>query len=297
MSSNVPHLPPPKGKAHPPLTSTTSSPINAQLPPSLLAEDPRGSSLGRNVIPPYSFPSPNIRKPLGSFSGGRPPSHVAEEVGSDTDTGDVEVSPTEQRHLMGVQGPTSPNNPAIATSSRLSPWKEITKPKGHARSMSHGGVTFTRTGSNRERHITDGPMPGLNPPAPETNRPPLQSALKKPGHRRVFSHGQINPELTAIPNHMKGQVKAGSKTDFILPPDHVERERKSSTMSVHRSGSSKGSSLPGQGKPGSHKRGHSRGDSLGQFWRGHSRQASRTDSIYTLRQTTTNYKNKIFSKK
>ena len=23
------------------------------------------------------------------------------------------------------------------------------------------------------------------------------------GHRRVFSHGQINPELTAIPTHMK----------------------------------------------------------------------------------------------
>merc|ERR1719309_1852440 len=102
--------------------------------------------------------------------------------------------------------------------------------------MSHGGVTFIRTGSNRERHITDGPMPGSQPPAaPEiasTTRPPLQSALKKPGHRRVFSHGQINPELTAIPNHMKGQVKTGSKTDFILPPDHVERERKSSTMSA-----------------------------------------------------------------
>merc|ERR550519_86843 len=109
----------------------------------------------------------------------------------------------------------------MTTSSRLSPWKEITKSKGHARSMSHGGVTFTRTGSNRERHITDGPMPGNLPPAPETSsRPPLQSALKKPGHRRVFSHGQINPELTAIPGHMKGQgqSKAGSKTDFILPP-------------------------------------------------------------------------------
>jgi len=298
MSNNVPHLPPPKGKVHPPLTATSSSPISPQQSALPHPEDPRGSSLGRNVAPPISFPSPSIRRPLGSFSGGRPPSNVSEEhseVGSDTDTGDAGVSPTEQRHLMGALGPVSPPIPSIATSSRLSPWKEITKSKGHARSMSHGGVTFTRTGSNRERHITDGPMPGGPlPAAPETTRPPLQSALKKPGHRRVFSHGQINPELTAIPGHMKGQAKACSKTDFILPPDHVERERKSSTMSVHRTGSSKGNSLPGQGRPGSHKRGHSRGDSLGQFFRGHSRQASRTDSIYTLRQTTTNYKNKIF---
>jgi len=300
MSSNVPHLPPPKGKAHPPLTATSSSPISPQHQPQPNPVDPRGSSLGRNVVPPTTgLPSPNIRRPLGSFSVGRPPSNVSEEhseVGSDTDTPGAGVSPTEQRHLMGAMAPLSPPIPAMAPApgSRLSPWKEITKPKGHARSMSHGGVTFIRTGSNRERHITDGPMPGCPPPAPEATRPPLQSALKKPGHRRVFSHGQINPELTAIPNHMKGQVKTGSKTDFILPPDHVERERKSSTMSVHRAGSSKGNSLPGQGRPGNHKRGHSRGDSLGQFFRGHSRQASRTDSIYTLRQTTTNYKNKIF---
>jgi len=298
--SNIPHLPPPKGRSHLPLSATTSSPISHQQPPPSTGEQ-RGSSLGRNVAPPSaSFPSPNIRRHPGSFSMGRPPSNVSEEhsgIDSDNDNNDGGTKQTEHRHLMESSNPLSPI-PSVTTNSRLSPWKEISKPKGHARSMSHGGVTFIRTGSNRERHITDGPMPGSQPPAaPEsasTTRPPLQSALKKPGHRRVFSHGQINPELTAIPSHMKSQMKAGSKTDFILPPDHVERERKSSTMSVHRSGSSKGNSLPGQGRQGAHKRGHSRGDSLGQFFRGHSRQASRTDSIYTLRQTTTNYKNKIF---
>ena len=47
----------------------------------------------------------------------------------------------------------------------------------------------------------------------------------------------------------------------------------------------------------SRTRGHSRGDSIGQYFRenfrGHSRQASRTESIYTIRQTATNNKRRI----
>ena len=139
------------------------------------------------------------------------------------------------------------------------------------------------------------------------------SALKKSalkGHRRVFSHGQIqfakdpvaagssggldpggdmiHPESAG--GH-KGHKRTSSKTDFILPPGHEERERKRSIATgsgVQRSGSHRSASA------GAHRRQASRSDSLGFSFRGHSRQASRTDSIYTLRQTTTNYKRKIF---
>lgn len=63
-----------------------------------------------------------------------------------------------------------------------------------------------------------------------------------------------------------GHKRTASKTDFILPPDHEERERK--RHSLQRQDSA---------------RSHRRHDSLAFSFRGHSRQASRTDSIYTLR--------------
>ncbi len=54
------------------------------------------------------------------------------------------------------------------------------------------------------------------------------SALKKPGHRRVFSHGQIgSPEQQLVAGGgVRGHARSGSKTDFILPPGHEIRERK-----------------------------------------------------------------------
>ena len=216
---------------------------------------------------------------------------------------------------MNYRHPNSPPLPRPPeASSRISPWRESAKKekkgeeekegrevkgsrsKGHSRSVSHGGVTFSRTGSARERVVQG------DPGAEDRTPPPaLPSVLKGgKGHRRVFSHGQINPELTAIPTHMKSSNREGSKTDFILPPGHEERERKkSSSLSMNRAGrQDKGGSLPGHAAMGKHKRHHSRSDSIGQtlsmFRNAHSRQASRTDSIYTLRQTPTNYKQRIF---
>ena len=259
----------PQTPGHSPLKATLSHPISSvtcQAP-----EDPRGSSLGRNVSPPTDLSGYRLQH--------RPPSQVTEEI-SDTDSDNGENSPSK-----GVSPPALlPPPPA---NQRLSPWKEFGKTRGHARSASHGGGIFTRTNSNRERNREDsGP---LSPTSGSDNfKRPLPSALKRPGHRRVFSEcTKINPEDTAIPGHMKGHTKAVSKTDFILPHDHVDRERRSSLMAA-----SKAASLQGNGR-GGHRRGHSRGDSLGQFFRGHSRQASRTDSIYTLRQTTPNVMNKI----
>lgn len=71
------------------------------------------------------------------------------------------------------------------------------------------------------------------------------SALRNRGHQRAFSQGMINSDSGFI----KGHNRVGSKTDFILPPGHRDTE-----------------DLPGVIKKS-----------------GHSRQASRSESIYTLR--------------
>lgn len=80
---------------------------------------------------------------------------------------------------------------------------------------------------------------------------PLKSAIK--GHQRAFSQGQITDAM-APPR--VGHSRVGSKTDFILPPGHKENlENREFGPSVISSA------------------------------RGHSRQASRSESIYTLRRT------------
>lgn len=80
---------------------------------------------------------------------------------------------------------------------------------------------------------------------------PLKSAMK--GHQRALSHGQISDDASVPPR--SGHHRASSKTDFILPPTHKEDQ-------PHRD-----SNIPSA---------HSMS---------HSRQASRSESIYTLRQS------------
>lgn len=82
-------------------------------------------------------------------------------------------------------------------------------------------------------------------------RPPLKSALR--GHQRAFSHGQIGDGGRASSG--PGHSRAGSRTDFILPPTHREP-------------------APASAAP-----------RIGSVRAQHSRQASRSDSIYTLRRT------------
>lgn len=76
-------------------------------------------------------------------------------------------------------------------------------------------------------------------------RPSLKSAMKG-GHQRALSQGQIQDAPKS------GHSRVGSKTDFILPPTHKDHDdaRESSTQVSAR---------------------------------GHSRQASRSESIYTIR--------------
>lgn len=81
---------------------------------------------------------------------------------------------------------------------------------------------------------------------------PLKSAMK--GHQRALSQGQISDEI--VPPPRSGHSRVGSRTDFILPPGHKEELQ---ARELGPSASSSG--------------------------RGHSRQASRSESIYTLRRT------------
>lgn len=100
------------------------------------------------------------------------------------------------------------------------------------------------------RSVSHGGAPSLGNsalPAPGRHSA-LRSASK--GHQRAFSHGQIG-EGPSRPGHSR----TGSKTDFILPPGHRE---------------------PSAAPSGQTARGSARG---------HSRQASRSESIYTLRRT------------
>lgn len=81
-------------------------------------------------------------------------------------------------------------------------------------------------------------------------RQPLKSAMKG-GHQRALSQGQIQD----VPQPRSGHSRVGSKTEFILPPSHKEsdEETRESSSKIISAGSR------------------------------HSRQASRSESIYTLR--------------
>lgn len=80
-----------------------------------------------------------------------------------------------------------------------------------------------------------------------TGRP---SALKK-GHQRAFSQGQIIDSNELLLNNY--HARTPSKTDFILPIGHRDAESDYNLLDRHK---------------------------------GHSRQASRSESVYTLRHTT-----------
>ncbi|XP_068972085.1 phospholipid-transporting ATPase VD isoform X1 [Bombus flavifrons] len=129
----------------------------------------------------------------------------------------------------------------IATRGRRRPCSRT-----HARSASHGGVLaecLTNTGLQPHAGSYLGPLSAIGGSRP--------SALKKPGHQRAFSQGQV---IDVQGHSVMGHSRVGSRTDFILPPGHREDSRP-----------------PTAGKVPS--------------FRGHSRQASRSESIYTIRRS------------
>ena len=103
-----------------------------------------------------------------------------------------------------------------------------------------------RLGSGHSRSVSHGG--GAIITSGGSARIPLKSAMKG-GHQRALSQGHIHD----VPPRGSGHSRVGSKTDFILPPSHKESNdtRESSSKTTLTSG--------------------------------HSRQASRSESIYTLR--------------
>lgn len=100
------------------------------------------------------------------------------------------------------------NNPAEELDAKRARRRSLTK--CHARSASHGGVLATST---------TGWLPGASSiPTHPASAGPRPSALKKPGHQRAFSQGQV----VDVQGPVTGHSRVGSKTDFILPPGHRE---------------------------------------------------------------------------
>lgn len=119
-------------------------------------------------------------------------------------------------------GETEPSPPAGVMSGPEHTYL-FPRGRGHTRSVSHGGSS-----------TLGAPRSALRPPSR--------------GHQRALSQGQLPPEGPARPGHSR----AGSRTDFILPPSHRDAPPPSALNP----------------RPSA---------------RGHSRQASRSESIYTLR--------------
>ncbi|KAG7198267.1 hypothetical protein KM043_005670 [Ampulex compressa] len=120
--------------------------------------------------------------------------------------------------------------------------------RSHVRSASHGGVLADCTPQASLGSYL-GPLSTLG--TASATAPGRPSALKKSGHQRAFSQGQV---LDVQRQAASGHTRVGSRTEFILPPGHREEPRP-----------------PTAGKMPS--------------FRGHSRQASRSESIYTIRRS------------
>lgn len=113
-------------------------------------------------------------------------------------------------------------------------------------------MTEMFVGRGHSRSVSHGGGSAATPTALGSAGRPLRSAMK--GHQRALSQGQIADEVSPPPPR-SGHSRVGSRTDFILPPGHKEEP-------LSRDAITSAGSL-----------------------RGHSRQASRSESIYTLRRT------------
>ncbi|XP_042867985.1 phospholipid-transporting ATPase VA-like isoform X1 [Penaeus japonicus] len=141
--------------------------------------------------------------------------------------------------------------------------------RSHARSASHGGIMITH-----QPHLDQGHAAGTMPvgvgglggtPTSSGGGGGSSGGGYVKGHQRAFSHGQLV-------EGGRGHRRAGSRTDFILPEGHEQRTREREQQHHH------------------HKKTLSRSSS---FPKGHSRQASRSESIYTIRQHKRTLKQKI----
>ncbi|KAF2353652.1 P-type ATPase N-terminal [Trinorchestia longiramus] len=171
------------------------------------------------------------------------------------------------------------------------------KRRTHARSASHGGTAWSHSvdvsysphdsRGTRFHHLPSGPSSHAataTPSVPTGGRnqdaagqssgappgSPPHSILMNPNtgaaavrsHHRTFSHGQTIDGVTGP--HQRGHRRAGSRTDFILPDGHEQRQRE-------RQAAAAVAAKPSLGRTSS-------------FPLGHKRNASKTESIYTIRE-------------
>lgn len=261
-----------------PLTATLSLPITGSSPASTTAGgvDPERT---------YVFPASTLHEPTASSIG----------------------------HASGVHH----HRPALAGIGRIG---EIMSARGHARSVSHGGNASmscsvpNSAGSTSNQSGGGGGQTSAAASASSaattnvggttvlSSGKVLRSAMK--GHQRAFSHGQIAIKDTmaaasangtaSLIGKRPGHNRVGSKTDFILPPGHKDSST-AAVVIVPRGdlagmalsagggcigGETGGSDMGGAGGGGS---GGGSASSGGRTGSGHSRQASRSESIYTLR--------------
>ncbi|KAJ8679281.1 hypothetical protein QAD02_015068 [Eretmocerus hayati] len=188
----------------------------------------------------YVFPNPSTAD-MSSARTGSNPSIQQEQVVS------LQSTPPGRPSVDSIDQTAAAISASIRRGSIETPVTRImASNRGHTRSASHGGVIL----SAPPKPVTVGlpPLPGTG-----TTRP---SALKKPGHQRAFSQGQVVEVQGAGGQPVTGHSRVGSKTDFILPPGHRDEPAKPAPLA---------------GKVPS--------------FRGHSRQASRSESIYTIRRS------------
>ncbi|KOC66842.1 putative phospholipid-transporting ATPase VD [Habropoda laboriosa] len=183
----------------------------------------------------YVFPGPGRQH----YPSSAPPQPTGVSV---PDAGSITITTTVPSPSVFAKGNENSND----ENDDVTRGRRRACPRTHARSASHGGVLaecLTNAGFPPHAGSYLGPLSAIGPTRP--------SALKKPGHQRAFSQGQV---IDVQGHSVTGHSRVGSRTDFILPPGHREDSRP-----------------PTAGKVPS--------------FRGHSRQASRSESIYTIRRS------------
>ncbi|XP_076302484.1 uncharacterized protein LOC143220780 [Lasioglossum baleicum] len=188
----------------------------------------------------YVFPGPGRQH----YPGSAPTQPVTATLPDASSSVFTTVPSLSNAVAKGCSNEKSTEDEEVAARNRRRPC-----PRTHARSASHGGVLaeclggMTNTGFQPHAGSYLGPLSAIGGSRP--------SALKKPGHQRAFSQGQV---IDVQGHSVTGHSRVGSRTDFILPPGHRDDSRP-----------------PMAGKVPS--------------FRGHSRQASRSESIYTIRRS------------
>lgn len=159
----------------------------------------------------YVFPGPGRQH----YPGSAPTQPVTATLPDASSSVFTTVPSLSNAVAKGCSNEKSTEDEEVAARNRRRPC-----PRTHARSASHGGVLaeclggMTNTGFQPHAGSYLGPLSAIGGSRP--------SALKKPGHQRAFSQGQV---IDVQGHSVTGHSRVGSRTDFILPPGHRDDSR------------------------------------------------------------------------